>query len=637
MREEMLNAFVLYLLGSIRVPSFMFLDRESTMRISTLKRFATLKLLLLASVPLCVAQDDNPAADAQASAEQRELASEAGLILRRSCARCHRGKGSESGYAFDVLDIESLSNDGWVKAEDHQDSEIWKVMYSGRMPPRNRPQLPRPSPEEVDVIQRWIAGGAAAIPPATRRTFVSVKDELLAILAYLRQLDRDDRLNMRFFTLTHLHNDLTVDDEQLQTTRTALAKTLNSLSWEARLVEPVAIDERQLVYAVDIDALGWGREHWNAISQAYPYALSFGALDDDEIEDIDQDLQDLRGADRTPVAVRADWIVAVGARPELYYELLFDLELPELLNRHTDPGSLRNPKSMTDYDLERYLGVNVQENIRIGKAVRCGFTDSGVSGQNRLIERHGLRSGGFYWKSYDFLSSNRKAILSEFPLGPVAADNEFNELAFLHDGGEIIFNLPNGLQGYLLVDAAGRRIDAGPIEVVADSLRTSGNEQIVAGVSCIACHRNGMIEAPNDEVREFSGAVADAREQVQRLYPEDDDFREWVERDQRDFQRALVEVTKPFLNGEDIRELPEPVGEVARRYHLEPLTLETVAAEINIAPDRLRAAIETSPRMKLLGMRILLRKKGGIKRAAWESGATPLFQLIAREFGYDPY
>ena len=31
---------------------------------------------------------------------------------------------------------------------------------------------------------------------------------------------------------------------------------------------------------------------------------------------------------------------------------------------------------------------------------------------------------------------------------------------------------------------------------VGDSLKTSGNEQIVTGVSCIACHRQGMIEAP---------------------------------------------------------------------------------------------------------------------------------------------
>ncbi|MCA9029075.1 MAG: hypothetical protein KDA86_28100, partial [Planctomycetaceae bacterium] len=194
---------------------------------------------------------------------------------------------------------------------------------------------------------------------------------------------------------------------------------------------------------------------------------------------------------------------------------------------------------MTDLDLERYLGVDVLTNIRSGRAGRSGFTESGVSGQNRLLERHTLKSGGFYWKSYDFKSSNRTAILPEFPLGPKFDDNPFNDLAFEHDGGEIIFSLPNGLQAYLLVDGKGNRIDAGPIEVVADSLKTSGNEQIVAGVSCIACHRNGMIESPDDEVRIFSGATNDARDHVRRLYPENDVFRKWIEQDSAVFQRSL--------------------------------------------------------------------------------------------------
>ncbi|MCR9201355.1 MAG: cytochrome c [Planctomycetaceae bacterium] len=575
-------------------------------------------------------------ADEETATGNDDLAKEAGLILRRNCARCHKGKGSESGYAFNVMDIESLTEEGMVVAEDHENSSVWEAMYSGRMPPRNRPQLPKPSPEDVDKIKEWIQAGAPPIPPAVRRPRATLKDQLLAMRSHLQSLRREDRRNIRYFTMSHLHNDLTIDDEQLKTTRLALSKAVNSLSWEALLVKPKAVDEKQVVYAVDIDKLGWGREHWLTLTQAYPYALSYGAVDDDELDEIDEDIQDLRGSDRTPVAVRADWLVAVATKPPLYYSLLYDLKLPDLVARRADNRDPANPKRMTDLDLEIYLGVDAAANIRLGKVVRCGFTESGVSGQNRLIERHNMKSGGFYWKSYDFLSANRRAILSEFPLGPETPNNEFNDLAFEHDGGEIIFNLPNGMQGYLLIDGKGNRIDAGPIEVVADSLRTSGNEQIFAGVSCIACHRNGMIEAPNDEVRKFSGAVADARDQVRRLYPEDDEFREWVSRDTQLFQRALVEATSPFVGEDDITDLPEPVGEVARRYHLESMTLETVAAELFVAPKRLRAAIDTDPRLKSMGLRILLRDGGGIKRGAWESGATSMFQLVARQFGFDP-
>ena len=111
---------------------------------------------------------------------------------------------------------------------------------------------------------------------------------------------------------------------------------------------------------------------------------------------------------------------------------------------------------------------------------RAGFAGSGVSSQNRLVERHPALYGA-YWKSYDFSKNDGTANLFRFPLGPVFAGNPFPDQAFEHAGGEIIFNLPNGLQGYLLVDAKGKRIDAGPIEVVSDALKTSGTAAIVTG------------------------------------------------------------------------------------------------------------------------------------------------------------
>ena len=68
---------------------------------------------------------------------------------------------------------------------------------------------------------------------------------------------------------------------------------------------------------------------------------------------------------------------------------------------------------------------------------------SGVSGQNRMVERHDAQFGA-YWKSYDFKPNNTKSDLAQFPLGPVFKDHPFEKLAFEHDGGELIFNLPNG-------------------------------------------------------------------------------------------------------------------------------------------------------------------------------------------------
>ncbi len=74
---------------------------------------------------------------------------------------------------------------------------------------------------------------------------------------------------------------------------------------------------------------------------------------------------------------------------------------------------------------------------------------SGVSRNNRVIERHeipGSRCRG-YWLSYDFASNGD-------PIAP--KDILANPLDFVQDGGEIIFTLPNGLQGYMIVGADDR-------------------------------------------------------------------------------------------------------------------------------------------------------------------------------------
>ncbi|WP_436425189.1 hypothetical protein, partial [Enterococcus faecium] len=80
-------------------------------------------------------------------------------------------------------------------------------------------------------------------------------------------------------------------------------------------------------------------------------------------------------------------------------------------------------------------------NIRNFVAQRAAFQRSGVSQNNRLIERHPSRSG-FFWTSYDFAGNRDRQSLFSFPLGPNGPN------AFHHDGGETIFSLPNGFQAY---------------------------------------------------------------------------------------------------------------------------------------------------------------------------------------------
>ena len=137
-------------------------------------------------------------------------------------------------------------------------------------------------------------------------------------------------------------------------------------------------------------------------------------------------------------SVHVDWFVAQASLPPLYHDLL---SLPS-----------------TDRELETRLEVDVIRNLLNAPSVRvwrAGTNNSGVSNNNRVIERH-LSRYGAYWKSYDFA-------------GSVGTQNIFTHpLSFTHDGGEVVFNLPNGLQAYYVTNASGFRLDDAPINIVSN-------------------------------------------------------------------------------------------------------------------------------------------------------------------------
>ena len=580
--------------------------------------------------------------------EPDNLAQQAGQILNRYCSRCHNGEGSDSGYAFNVRNTESLVGEGVVVAKDAASSQLYRDLENGRMPPKNQPHLPKPSPAEALIVKNWIEAGAASIPKPEKRTpFVSIKDNLTAIQGHFSKLTGSQRRTMRYFTLTNLWNDSSVDDDHLRNVRAGLSKVLNSLSWAPEIVLPEAVDEQGIVYAVDISKLQWTSEHWGALVKEYPYGLSYGSHPDRELKKVDDALfTSSASSAAAQLHLRADWFISTATKPRLYHKLLYELVLPDLIERKDDPTLPANPKRMTDSDLEKFLGVDVSENLfgTGGKrVVRSGFTQSGISGQNRMLEVHEISKERYYWKSYDFLASTRESILSEFPLGPVNAKNPLSDFAFRHDGGEMIFTLPNGMQGYLLAAASGLRLDAGPIEIVGDSLRTAGTQAIVTGLSCIACHRVGMVEPPNDEIRDFASVFGSARDRVEQLYRPKDDMSELISSIQAAFKKSCEQATASFLLLEKGQKLEfdrfqEPVAEVSRRFLLEPLNIETVACELDESnPETLLSVLKKSRTLRGLGLNVLTRDNGVVKRDAWESRRVfSLMQEMARELSFGP-
>ncbi|MGH8471583.1 MAG: transcriptional regulator, partial [Gammaproteobacteria bacterium] len=312
-----------------------------------------------------------------------------------------------------VLDPARLVKGGKVVPCNPGASRLIQRIESREMPAGGRP---RPNDSDLTLLRDWIAAGAKA-PLAAERTLQTTHDVLAAINKHLQSLAREDRPFQRYFTLTH-----SVKDQDLLLYRAALSKLLNSLSWKRVIHIPEFLGAQQAVLAIDLRDLGWDHGVWQTVLDRYPYGLKHDRFPDNKTT---QELADevIEEAGTGVPFVRADWFIATASRPPLYHTLL---GIPE-----------------TAAELERQLGVDVENNFLTNKLDRAGFQNSGVSRQNRLIERHASQYGA-YWKSYDFRAgAGERADLFHYPLGPKFNRNPFGEFAFVHAGGEINFHLPN--------------------------------------------------------------------------------------------------------------------------------------------------------------------------------------------------
>jgi WD40 repeat protein/mono/diheme cytochrome c family protein len=512
-------------------------------------RLSTWIVCMLAG--FAVASDASAAAP-HPSAGRGDLARRAHDVLKTHCYRCHGQEGAVEGGFNYVLDRDRLVNRRKVTPGDASKSAIMKKIVAGKMPP---PEVKsRPSADEIAVLHRWIEAGAPGASTAPPRRLIVEADVLEWILTDLEKIDRRARRFTRYFSLVPLYNAGHGDDE-LRTNRNALAKLVNSLSWHPRVSIPKAIDPAGLVLRIDLRDYQLDANLWNRVLAEYPY----GVLQDSGIARAVL----VATATRMPV-VRADWFVATASRAPLYYELL---QIPAALS-----------------DLERQLRVDVGTNIQQERVARTGFNGSGISRNNRILERHDAMNGA-YWRSYDFeavpqnlierniLLPDRRNIFA-YPLGPGLGENGFQ-----HAGGEAIFNLPNGLQAYVLVNANNQRINKGPTDIVSDPKRP--DRAVEAGLSCINCHARGIIPK-DDQLREhvrknkkaFNRADVEV---VEALYPPAKKMRELMDEDAKRFQLA-VEKTGNKTTAAEV------VMAMTLRYESD-VDLQTLAAELGVEPS----------------------------------------------------
>jgi len=354
---------------------------------------------------------------------------------------------------------------------------------------------------EADEKVRTASIGA---PAADECNFNSQKDMIAIMAADLDSLSKSRAKGTRYLSLTHLAS-ICAKDKLMAVYRQGAIKLVNSLSRSSEVVVLETIDPAKSILRINIDDLGWDAADWETLVASYPY----GQRPDTQLNSV----LDGRTGTKTPF-IRADWFAFVASRPGMYEKLL---KLPK-----------------TFQELAKQRGVDVANNIKRFVAQRAGFQKSGVSANNRLIERH-PSNNGYFWTSYDFAGNKGKQSLFEFPVGPGGATG------FTHDGGETIFSLPNGFQAYYLNDAKGAALAKGPVNIVSDP-ENPRDPSVVNGISCMRCHAEGMRNA-KDEVRAavVNGRIQskEIRDQVEALHPPVEKMDRLLANDAKRFQDAM--------------------------------------------------------------------------------------------------
>ena len=524
----------------------------------------------------------------QTVSAQQQIAQDAYAIFERTCFGCH---GPDGAYKETLLmEHNALIEKGTVVPGNPDASELYNRLLTtdiAKRMPLGQPQL---SSQAINTIRNWILAGAPdwATVATTDGDFISPGEILNTIETHLMSLAPFDRAFARYFTMTHLYN-AGETPSILQEHRKALYKLVNSLSWGVTVTNPEPIHPQGTIFYIDLRHYEWDRnDGWTKIEAEYPYHIAFDAPTQTALK---EQLTRLQGEMNSDIpSVHVDWFIAKASLPPLYHDLL---SLP-----------------LTDRELETRLEVDVAQNLLNAPGVRvwqAGTNNSGVSTNNRVLERHTSRYGA-YWKSYDFA-------------GSVGTQNIFTHpLSFTHDGGEAIFNLPNGLQGYYLVNASGFRLDDAPINIVSNP--AASDPTVRTGLSCFGCHTEG-IKTFEDQVRsviESNATPAYDKAQALRLYAEQSEMDALLG---EDMDRYRVALTKTGGAVDDI----EPI----QRFHevfQGPVDVTYAAAVVGLETEVFLGKIRENVGLQNIGLLVLDSENGSMKRDTWTSSFKDIVSAL---------
>lgn len=538
-------------------------------------------------------------------------------LLRSKCAICHDDRKSAAGGGVDnLLNLTELAS-GYVDLSAPTKSLLFSLTLGAnpRMPLKRMKEVDWNGPltaSEKTTLEQWIGRGG---PSDEYRAATTIKVRPVISNSQVAEFIEKDLAkapgrqssSFRYLTLTNLYNHRGISNDELELYRRGIVKMLNSLSRSSDVVELAdserkthitAVDPDQTIYRISLEQIGWTDRDWERVARHDPFSLN-------RAPDVDRPIAARPALER--LHLRADWFVFATSQPPLYHEIV---GIPQTLAQ-----------------LEESLGIERLKSIREFKVARAGMARSGVSVNNRLIERIPMTSRkGSYHISYDFAKNNGSQNIFDNPLGPPEALR--TQFAFKHDGGEVIFPLKNGFQAYALVAGNGERIDVAPNSIVQDN--TMPGSAIINGISCISCHYQGMKPERDDPKLESLDQVRSAaltnlrrfsstdRDLISALFPKRESFREMIELDRQSFVDAMTTAGLQTNNSD------EPVRALFDRF-VTDLDLNSLASEFGLTPDECRSHMMKESETRQFLLRV---ESGTLKRQLFLTAFDEIARLI---------
>jgi hypothetical protein len=429
----------------------------------------------------------------------------------------------------------------------------------------------------------------------------------LGFLSALQKIDAEEAENTRFLSFYNLNKDKN---------REKYVKISdfwnNNLHFQSDTTKMKAVPgTNNTLFAIDLRDFGWSPAAFSAVANREPYFrepfVNTGTAESlREIAHLKQQKPDKKFLD-TPhieLIVRADWFfreTMESDRSPSYYDLLYSRQ------RFPEKGHFVDfPQN--EAAVERLLGIDkVRKFIDDSKIdVRHGAVVEGaekgvslVARQNRLIERL-VGFIGSYYKTYDVKETTGNRDFAE----TLHKDFEF-------DAGEILFDLPAGGMGTLLVDSKGTILETADNRFATDQSDLRYDSRVRTATSCFICHESKYI-MPENLVEDLGKSGIDIKFKKKKdAIDARAFFLGWTKKlkNEQDLAQEFIAKTSGFKPGENAR-----IFKQWRDQYDGPVNFETVLQETGIPEATLKIICSKSPKARVL---MLLRGKS-IPRKTFE-------------------